>query len=111
MIGRFYDHVLTCRVSMHVRRHGWPWLSEFCRFVLTRFTPCRSTIFTDLSLIKPEEPFNLNPLLRAVLYRVSRVREFVNGAAELRFARITVMVDWALKTNVLPVQIWNGLRM
>ena len=37
--------------------------------------------------------------------------ELLNGAAELRFARITVTVNWALKTIVVPVQLWHALRM
>ena len=48
-----------------------PWLSEFSGVVLSCFTLSRSTIFTDVSLEKPEDSF------KAILYSVSWVRTHV----------------------------------
>ena len=42
----------TCRVSMYGNCDVRPWMSEFSGVVLSRFTLSRSTIFTDVSLIK-----------------------------------------------------------
>ena len=58
---------------MHGCCYVWPWLSEFSDVVLSCFTPSRSAIFTDVSLIKPKDSFN--PLFKAVLYSVSWVKE------------------------------------
>ena len=49
--------------------HVSPWLSEFSGVVLNCFTLSNSTIFTDGSLINPEDN----------LYSLAWVRKLVNG--------------------------------
>ena len=61
----YISNVFTYRVCYHV----WPWLSEFSGVVLNCFTLSNSTIFTDGSLINPEDN----------LYSLAWVRKLVNG--------------------------------
>ena len=51
---------------MQGRCHVWPRLGEFSGVVLHSFTLCRSSGFTDVSLIKPENSFN--QLFKVILY-------------------------------------------
>ena len=49
----FTTFLLAVRVSVKGRCHVWHWLSEFSGVVLSCFTISFSTIFTDVTLIKP----------------------------------------------------------
>ena len=70
---------------MQGRCRVWPRLSEFSGVVLSCFTISSSTVFTDVSLIKPEDSFN--PFFKAILYLVSGARERAQELCESRGGR------------------------
>ena len=57
---------LTCHASKQGHCPDWPWLGEFSAVVLSCSTLSRSTAFADVSLIQPEDSFNL--LFKAIQY-------------------------------------------
>ena len=72
------------------------WVCEFSGVALSCFTLSRSTIFSDVSLIKPED--SLNPFFNAVLFSVLEVRKLVNSK---RCLLNTTAVKWHFAT--LPI--------
>ena len=65
-ICRHAPKFLTCCVSSHGRCYAWRWLTELSDAVLSCFTLCRSTVFTEASPIKPEDwP---KPLFKTIVF-------------------------------------------
>lgn len=82
--------------------HAWPQLSKFSSIVRSFLVLSHSTIFTETSVIKPQDSHILS--LNAILYEMSRVRKAVNRH---NWKSPNFMDSIKCRQEVEPLQHWH----